>query len=81
MGRAVFAHQPRPVDGKQHVQILDGNVVNQLVIAPLQEGRIDCHDRFGTITGQPGRQGYRVLLCDGYVKVAVRETLRERQQV
>ena len=34
-------HQTGPVDGEQHRQVLQRHVVDQLVIGPLQEARID----------------------------------------
>ncbi len=38
VGFPVTAHKPRPVYGKDHVQILDTDIVQNLVIGPLQEG-------------------------------------------
>jgi len=37
MGGAVRANQTGTVQCKQNIQILDGNIVNQLVVSPLQK--------------------------------------------
>ena len=42
MGRAVGADQPGAVDREAHRQALDRDVVDDLVVAALQEGRIDA---------------------------------------
>ncbi len=81
MGRAVFADQAGAVDGEQHVEVLHRDVVDQLVIGALQEGGVDRHHRLGAFAGHAGGEGHRVLLGDGDVEVAQRETLAERHQV
>ena len=81
VGRAVFAHQARTVDGKQHVQILHGYVMHQLVVAALQECRIDRHYRLGTFACHAGRKGHRMLLGNRHVEVALWITLAESDQV
>jgi hypothetical protein len=60
VGRAVFAHQAGAVDGEQHVEVLHRHVVDQLVVAALQEGRVDRHHRFGAFAGHAGG---RVTAC------------------
>src|SRR5690606_41353773 len=50
------------VDGEQHVEVLHGDIVDQLVIGALEEGGVDRHHRLGTFAGHAGRQGHGVLL-------------------
>jgi hypothetical protein len=38
VGGTVGADQAGPVDGHHHRQVLQGDVVDQLVVGPLQEG-------------------------------------------
>ena len=46
VGLPVAAHQPRPVDGKYHRQILYTDVMQYLVIGSLQKRGIYCHNGF-----------------------------------
>ncbi len=68
MRRAVGADQPGAVDRKADRQLLDRHVVHDLVVAALQEGRIDRAERLIAFRGQPGREGDRVLLGDADVE-------------
>ena len=45
MGRAVGADQAGAVHGEAHRQALDGDVMDDLVVGALQEGRIDRGER------------------------------------
>ena len=78
VGRAVGADQAGAVDGEAHRQALDGHVVHHLVVAALQEGRIDGGERLHAVGGQAGGEGHRVLLGDADVEGAVREALGEQ---
>ena len=71
MGRAVGADQPGAVDGEAHRQLLDRHVVHDLVVAALQEGRIDRAERLVAFGRQAGGEGHRVLLGDADVESAV----------
>ena len=55
MGRAVGADQPGAVDREAHRQVLDRDVVHDLVVGALQEGRIDRAERLVAL----GRQARR----------------------
>ncbi len=77
MGGAVGTDLTGPVDGKGHVQILQRDVVQQLIVGPLQKGRIDGDDRLHAVAGDPGGQGHGVLLGDADVEVAFGIVLRE----
>ena len=68
--RPVSTDQTCSVEGKHHWQILQCHVVNQLVIGPLQESRIDRDDRLEPLTGQTRRKSHCMLLGDSNIKIA-----------
>lgn len=45
MGGAVFSHQSRPVKAEGDGQLLQADVMDDLIIGPLEEGGIDGHHR------------------------------------
>jgi hypothetical protein len=53
MGRAVGADQPGAVDREAHRQLLDRDVVHDLVVGALQEGRIDRANGFMPSVARP----------------------------
>ena len=55
VGRAVGADEAGAVDGEAHRQLLDGDVVDDLVVGALQEGRVDRGERLHAF----GRRGRR----------------------
>ena len=73
MRRAVRADQSGAVDRKPDRQLLDRHVVHDLVVAALQEGRIDRAERLIAFRRQPGREGHRMLLGDADVEHALGE--------
>ena len=76
VGRPVRAHQPGPVDGEAHRQPLDRHVVHHLVVAPLQEGRVDRRERLHPRRRHPGAEGHRMLLGDARRRSTAAETAR-----
>ena len=77
MGGAVGADEAGAVDGEAHRQALDRHVVDDLVVAALQEGRVDRAERLVAFGGKAGRKGHRMLLGDADVEGAVGEGLVE----
>ena len=77
MGRAVGADEAGAVDGEAHGQALDRDVMHDLVVAALQEGRVDRAERLVAFGRKTGGEGHRVLLGDADVEGAVRERLVE----
>jgi len=71
MGGAVLAHQPGAVDAEGDVQVLQGDIVHQLVVAALQESGINGHHRLQPLAGHARRQRDRMLLGNGDIVVAV----------
>ena len=80
MGLPVASHKPCPVHRKEHRQVLDTDIVQDLVIGSLQEGGIDSHHG-----PEPGRshacRGRDCMgLRDSHVKKAVRKLLSKGSQ-
>ena len=77
MGGAVRADQPGPVEAEADRQILDRDVVDDLVVGALKEGRIDRAERPIALGGEAGGEGHRMLLGDADVEAAVGEAVLE----
>ena len=77
MGRAVGADEAGAVDREAHRQALDRHVVDDLVVAALQEGRIDRAERLVALGRKTGGERHRMLLGDADVEGAVGERLVE----
>ena len=75
MGRAVATDETRAIECKHDRQILQGYIVHELVIAALQEGRINRDDRLEPLAGEASGKGYGMLLGDRDVEVAIRKAL------
>ena len=58
---------------KRTGKILDRHIVDDLIIGPLQEGRIDRREGFQAIGGLPGGKGHGMLLGNADIKTAARE--------
>ena len=71
MGRAVGADEPGPVDREAHRQVLDRDVVHDLIVGALQEGRVDRAERLEALGGETRGEGDRMLLGDADVEGAV----------
>ena len=78
MRRAVGADQAGAVHGKAHRQPLDRDVVHHLVVAALQEGRIDRAERLVALGRKACGERHRMLLGDADVECALREHLLEQ---
>ncbi len=76
MSCTVAADHAGPIDGEGDGEVLQGYIVNQLVIAALQERGVDGDHRLHARRGQARGQRDRVLLGDGDVEVAAGKALR-----
>ena len=45
MGHSVLSHESRTIHGKNHMEILNANIMQNLVISSLQKGGINRHHR------------------------------------
>ena len=73
MRGAVLADEPRPIHREEHRQVVLAHVVNRLVEGPLQERRVQRHDRPHSADREAACHGDGVLLGDAHVVEAVRE--------
>ena len=80
MGRAVVADQPGAVHREGDVELLQADVVDDLVVGALEEGRVDRADRLRALDRKPRGQQHRVLLGDADVVVLVGDLLGELRQ-
>ena len=56
------------IDGEANGKLLDGDVVHDLVVGALQEGRIDRRERLHALGGETGGKRHRMLLGDADVE-------------
>ena len=80
MAGAVLADQPRPIDRDHDRQVVLADVVDLLVEGPLQERRVEGHDRPLAGQGHARRERHGMLLGDPDVDEAVRELCLEQVQ-
>ena len=73
MGLAIIAHDAGPVQSEDHRQVLQADVVDNLVIGPLQEGRINGYYGNQPHGGNAGGHGDGVLFADAYIEDTVWE--------
>ena len=77
MSRAVAADQTRAVQREYHRKILQGDVVNELVISALQERRINRDDGLEAFACKTRGKRNRVLFGYRHVEITVRKALRK----
>ena len=77
MGRAVGADEAGAVHGKAHRQPLDRDIVHHLIVAALQEGRINRAERLVALGRKTCGERHRVLFGDADIEGALREYLLE----
>ena len=75
MGGTIGADQAAAIKREHDRQILYGDVVDQLVVAALQERGVNCHHRPHPICGQSCGERHCVLLSNGYIEIASRKFL------
>ena len=75
MGRSVSPDQPGPIDGEADRQVLDRDIVHDLIVGALQEGRIDRGERSHALRRKSGGKSYPVLFGDADVEAAIRVAL------
>ena len=80
MRRAIGPDQAGPVQSKHHGQVLQGHVMDHLVIRSLQKRRVDGHHRLEAFASQAGGKGHSVLLSNPDVVIAAGKALAELQQ-
>ena len=56
---AIGSNLARPVHRKGDIQILQSNVMDQLIVCPLQKTGVDRNHRLAPLTGNSGGKGHR----------------------
>ena len=74
---AVIADKARTVQEEAHGQMLQGDIMDDRVVSPLQERRIDGADGFEAFGGQPGGEDDGVLFGDAHIEKPFRVQLGE----
>jgi len=67
VGRAVVGDDPGPVEGENDGQVLQADIVVDLIIGPLEEGRIDGADGLVAVEGQAGGEIHGMLFGDPHI--------------
>ena len=80
MRGAIGPNQARAINRKSYRQTLNGHIMHNLIIAPLQEGRIHGAKRLHTTCGQSCRKGDAMLLSNAYIKTSTRITFSKEVQ-
>src|SRR5204862_3802691 len=73
MGLAVLSDKAGPVNREANGQLLDRDVMYDLVVAALQESRVDRGERLHAFGGEARGKGHRMLLGDADIEGALRE--------
>jgi hypothetical protein len=68
MGRPVSADEPRTVDGEADWEALNGDVMDDLVVSALQEGRIDGGEGLEAFHRKSCSESHRMLLGDADIE-------------
>mmetsp|Transcript_1232 Transcript_1232/g.3507 ORF Transcript_1232/g.3507 Transcript_1232/m.3507 type:complete len:279 (-) Transcript_1232:1230-2066(-) len=77
MSRSVVAHNTGAVQHESHGQVLDGHVVDHLIVAALHERRVDTAEGLEALARHTGREGDGVLLGNADVEGALGEAAAE----
>ena len=80
VGRTVVADEPGAVHREDDVELLQADVVDDLVVGALQEGRVDRDDRLDALEREPAGEQHRLLLGDADVEVALGHRLLQDAQ-
>ena len=80
MRRPIGADQTAAVDRENDRQILQRDIMDQLVVGALQEGRIDGDDRLQPFAGETCGKGDGMLLGDADIEIAIRVLRGEAYQ-
>ena len=78
VGRPVCADEPGPVDRKPDWQFLEGHVVYDLVVAALQERRIDRRERLIALGRETCRERHGVLFGNADIECPIGKARPER---
>ena len=70
MRAAVGTDQTSAVDGKAYGQILDRDIMDDLIVSALQEGRVNRTEWTHALRGEASREGHGMLFRDAHIERA-----------
>ena len=73
MGLSVLPHQSGPVHRQHHMEPLEGHIVDEHVVGPLEERGVHREYRDQALFGHARRHGNGVSLGNAHIKKALRE--------
>jgi len=68
MGGSIFSHKSSTIDGKDDMEPSEADIVDDLVVGPLEEGGIDGYYGNQPFRSEAGGEGHAMLLGDTNVK-------------
>src|SRR5699024_8631754 len=74
VGFSVSADESGSIHRQHHIQLLTDDIMNQLVIAPLQKAEIDSENRYHPLGSDPCCKGGGMLLGDAHIEASIRES-------
>ena len=78
--RTIVTRQTTPVHAQPHRQILNRHVMNDHVIRPLHERRVNRQKRLHPLRRHPARKQRRMLLRNPHIKVPLRNLLLKNRK-
>ena len=77
MGGAIAADETGAIDREHDRQVLQRDIVHELVVGALQEGRVDRDHRLQALAGETCGESDGMLFGDRDIEIAFREAPRE----
>ena len=71
---SVFAHKSGSVDANYKMQLLNGHVVDNIIVSPLHKRRVDVAEWNHSLLGKSGGEGHGVPLGDADVESSSRKS-------
>ena len=75
MGGSVLTDDTTAVDGENHMQRLEADVMQNLIICALQKGRVNGNHWLQVFSGQASGKGDPVLFRNSHIKKSFRKQL------
>ena len=75
MSRSILPYQTCSIDTENHLKLLQSYIMNELVVPPLQESRINHQERQQALSSQTSSKGHGMLFGYAHIESAGRELL------
>ena len=77
VGLSVLSHQTGPVHSQHYMEAVDGRIMEDHIIGPLEERGVHREDREHPLLRHPGGHRQSTAFCDPYIEESVGEGLGE----